>query len=58
MKKLLTLTLAILLAFSCLALTACMPSKPEKAKANLEDAVVDVRSYQRAGYITNNNGNG
>ena len=38
MKKLLTLTLAILLAFSCLALTACMPSKPEKAKANLEDA--------------------
>ena len=38
MKKLLTLTLSILLAFSCLALTACMPSKPEKAKANLEDA--------------------
>ena len=38
MKKLLTLTLAILLAFSCLALTACMPSTPEKAKANLEDA--------------------
>ena len=36
MKKFTTIILAVLLAFSCLMFTACMPSTPEKAKENLE----------------------
>lgn len=42
MKKFVTLMLSILLAFSCLMLTACMPSTPEKAEEKLEKAGYNV----------------